>query len=136
MHQFGIIHCDIHFGNILFNTDNNNLILSDYGCSCFSKKFWIDITAVGYCLQRLIDKYFNCNMDRIVLWELESKAAGNKELLSAIELSKIMINYQSTTIDQILNHSFLKRENIKCNNSYNQNNIENVSPNINSNTFK
>jgi len=112
MHKFGIAHGDIHFNNILQSNDDK-LILADYGCSSFCKKlFYKDFADLGLCLLKLlrlhlhVNNMFACEL----LDAIRDKCKGNRYLLEACNCAEIMINCKEATINKVVMHTFLKKE--------------------------
>lgn len=54
--NYGFMHNDLHFGNILYNRENNKLVLIDFGHSIFSKYIDVDISSTE--INEIINKNF------------------------------------------------------------------------------
>jgi len=129
MHKFGIVHGDIHFNNI-YQNENGNLILADYGCSRFSKMFYKDIESLGLCFLRLLRLHLQVVEDLFaddLLTKIRSKSKGNVTLMQACDLANNMIYCKEITINKVQKHAFLKRKSTIDINSAKM--IENLLPN-------
>jgi len=106
LHKFGIIHNDIHEGNILVD-NNGNLVLSDYGCSLFTDIFDKDIKCTARLVLLLTSYYFQVRTrESEYLLPMIRQANALKHLADLLDK---MFLY-TITAEQVLAHPFLQED--------------------------